>query len=238
MILQSTDPSRLLIIFIPQLIVAFIFLLLAIKLLIRNRPRPIITLSMVYFFTALGLIFNAIFIVTASFIPDNVLLLQILYFFTFYLMLFSPIFILTFIVSILKLEFVFTIKKQLIITIIYGFVNGLFFFIPNGITFTEQWRPIYSWTFFTCIYIFFTVCIVIPTMIYSRRLIKTFQDKILKKKLVTFIIGVFGMYLILYGAVLYITWQDPLFRSVWVVITFFLMISSAIFIYYGIGREL
>jgi hypothetical protein len=193
---------------------------------------------MVYFFTAFGLIFNAIFIVTAAFIPDNVLLLQILYIFTFYPMLFSPIFILTFIVSILKLEFVFTIKKQLIITIIYGFVNGLFFFIPNGITFTEQWRPIYSWTFFMCIYIIFTGCIVIPTVIYSRRLIKTFQDKILKKKLITFIIGVFGMYLILYGAVLYITWQDPLFRSVWVVVTFFLMISSAIFIYYGIGREL
>ncbi|MBA7511587.1 hypothetical protein ES705_03583 [subsurface metagenome] len=238
MILQSTDPSRLLIIFIPQLIVACTFLFIAVKLLIRNRPRPIITLSMFYFFTAFGLIFNAIFIVIAAFIPDNELLLQTLYFFTVYPMLISPIFILTFIVSILKLEFVFTIKKQLIITIIYGFVNCLIFFVPYGITFTEQWRPIYSWTFSMCIYIFFTVGIVIPTMIYSRRLIKTFQDKILKKKLVTFIIGVFGTFLILFGAVLYITWQDPLFRSLWVVITFFLMISSAIFIYYGIGREL
>ncbi len=238
MILQSTDPSRLLIIFIPQLIVACIFLFIAVKLLIRNRPRPIITLSMFYFFTASGLIFNAIFIVIAAFIPDNVLLLQILYFFTVYPMLISPIFILTFIVSILKLEFVFTLKKQLIITIIYGFVNCLIFFIPNGITFTEEWRPIYSWTFSMCIYIVFTVSIVIPTLIYSVRLIKTFQDKILKKKLVTFIIGVFGTFSILYGAVLYITWQDPLFKSLWAVITFFLMISSAIFIYYGIGREL
>ncbi len=128
MILQSTDPSRLLIIFIPQLIVAFTFLFIAVKLLVRNRPRPILTLSMFYFLTAFGMILNAIFIVIAAFISDNVLLLQILYFFTFYPMLFSPIFILTFIVSILKLEFVFTIKKQLIITIIYGFGNVLFFF--------------------------------------------------------------------------------------------------------------
>jgi hypothetical protein len=193
---------------------------------------------MFYFFTALGMILNAIFIVIAALIPDNVLLLQILYFFTFYPMLFSPIFILTFIVSILKLEFVFTIKKQLIITIIYGFVNCLIFFVPNGITFNEQWRPIYSWTFSILIYIVFTVCIVIPTLIYSKRLIKTFQDKILKKKLVTFIIGVFGMFLVLYGAVLYITWQDPIFRSLWVVISFILMITSPILIYYGIGREL
>ncbi len=238
MILQSTDLSRLLIIFIPQLIVAFIFLFLAIKLLIRNRPRPIITLSMFYFLTAFGMILNAIFIVVAALIPDNVLLLQILYFFTFYPMLFSPIFILTFIVSILKLEYVFTINIQLIITIIYGFVNCLIFFIPNGITFTEQWRPIYSWTFSMIIYMIFTVCIVIPTMIYSRRLIKTFQDEILKKKLVTFIIGVFGMFSVLYGAVLYITWPDPIFRSLWVVFSFLLMISSPILIYYGIGREL
>ena len=238
MILQSTDPSRLLIIFIPQLIVAFTFLFIAVKLLVRNRPRPILTLSMFYFLTAFGMILNAIFIVIAAFISDNVLLLQILYFFTFYPMLFSPIFILTFIVSILKLEFVFTIKKQLIITIIYSFVSCLVFFIPNGITFSEQWRPIYSWPFFICIYIFFTVGIVIPTLIYSKRLIKTFQDKILKRKLVTFIIGVLGMFLTLYGAVLYITWQDPIYKSLWVVISFFLMISSPIFIYYGIGREL
>jgi len=238
MILQSTDPSRILTIFIPQLIVASIFLFIAVKLLIRNRSRPILTLSAFYLITASGLIFNAIFIIIAAFIPDNVLLIQILYFFTFYSMLFSPILILTFIISILKLEYVFTLKKQLIITLIYGIVNCLIVFIPNGISFTEQWRPIYSWLFFMCIYIFFTVGIVIPTLIYSKRLIKTFQDKILKKKLVTFIIGVFGMFLILYGAVLYITWQDTFFRSLWVVITFFLMITSAIFIYYGIGREL
>lgn len=238
MILQSTDPSRLLIIFIPQLIVACIFLFIAVKLLIRNRPRPIITLSMFYFFIASGMIINAIFIVIAALIPDNLFLLQILYFFTFYPMLFSPIFILTFIISILKLEFVFTLKKQLIITIIYGFVSCLIFFIPNGITFTEQWRPIYSLTFSICIYILFTVGIVIPTMIYSRRLIKTFQDKILKKKLVTFIVGVFGMFLMFYGGVIYITWQNTLFRSLWAVVVLFLMISSAIFIYYGIGREL
>lgn len=238
MILQSTDPSRLLIIFIPQLIVACTFLFIAVKLLIRNRPRPILTLSMFYFLTAFGMILNAIFIIMAALIPDNVLLLRILYFFTFYPMLFSPIFILTFIISILKLEYVFTLKKQLIITLIYGFVNCLIFFIPNGITFTEQWRPIYSWTFSMFIYFVFTVGIVIPTLLYSRRLIKTFQDEILKKKLVTFIIGVFGMFVVLYGAVLYITWQDPFFKSLWVVLSFFLMISSPILIYYGIGREL
>ena len=238
MLLQSTELSRLLIVFIPQLILASIFFFIAITLLKRNRMRPIITLSMFYIFSATGLIFNAIFLLLAAFIPENAVLLQVFYFLSFYPMLFSPIFILTFIVSLLKLEFVFTIKKQLIITIIYSLVIFIIYFTPDGITFIDQWRPVYSWPFLMLVYIFYSGYIVIPTLLYSRRLVKTFEDKILKRKLITFIIGVIGMFSSLYGAVLYITWQNPLFKSLWSVITVLIIIPSAIFIYYGIGREL
>ena len=229
---------RIVTIFISQLILAIIFLFIAIKLLRRTRPRPIITLSMWYLLTTTGFVFNVLHVIIAAFQPENALLLIVVYFLSFYPLLFSPIFILTFIISILKLGDVFTVKKQLIITLIYGFVTLLIFFIPDGITFTEQWRPIYSWGFFTAIYTSFTIFITIPTIWYSRRLIKTFQDKILKKKLMTFLIGVFGMALAVYGATLYITWQNPLFTTIWSVVTFFLMIPSGILIYLGIGREL
>ncbi len=238
MLLQSIDQSRILIIFTGQLILASIFLFIAIKLLIRTRPRPIITLSILYILSPAGFIFNVLHVLIAAIQPENVVLLRVIYFFSFYPLLFSPIFLLTFIISILKLGDVFTIKKQLIITLIYGFVTLLIFFIPEGITFTEQWRPIYSWGFFTAIYISFTIFVTIPTIWYSRRLIKTFQDRILKKKLTTFLIGVFGMYFVVYGATLYLTWQNPLFTTIWSVVTFFLMIPSAILIYLGIGREL
>lgn len=238
MLLQSPELSRLLIVFIPQLVLASIFLFIAIKLLRRNRLRSIITLSMFYIFSATGLIFNAIFLLIAAFIPENAVLLQVIYFLSFYPMLFSPIFILTFIVSILKLEFVFTIKKQLIVTVIYSFVILLIYFTPDGISFTDQWRPVYSWTFLMLFYIIYSGSIVIPTLVYSRRLARTFEDKILKKKLITFIIGVIGMLSSVYGAVLYITWQNDLFRSLWSVITVLIIIPSAIFIYYGIGRDL
>ena len=238
MLLQSTDLSRILIIFIGQLILASIFLYIGIKLLRRTRPRPIITLSFLYILTTIGFIFNILHVLIAAIQPENVLLLKVIYFFSFYPLLFSAIFILTFIISILKLGDVFTVKKQLIITLIYGFVTFLIFFIPEGITFTEQSRPIYSWSFFTAIYTSFTIFITIPTIWYSRLLIRTFQDRILKRKLTTFLIGVFGMYLVVYGATLYLTWQNPLFTTIWSVVTFLLMIPSAILIYYGIGREL
>ena len=237
MLLQSIE-SRIIIIFTGQLILASIFLFIAIKLLRRTRPRPIITLSILYILSPIGFIFNILHVIIRTIYPENVVLLKVIYFFSFYPLLFSPIFLLTFIMCILKLGDVFTIKKQLIITLIYGLVTLLIFFIPDGITFTEQWRPIYSWGFFTAIYISFTIFVTIPTIWYSRLLLRTFQDKILKKKLTTFLICVSGMYLSVYGGTLYITWQNPLFSTIWSVVTFLLLIPSAILIYYGIGREL
>jgi hypothetical protein len=193
---------------------------------------------MFYLLTAAGLILNVVHVLIAATQPESNVLLVIIYFFSFYPTTFSAIFILTFIISILKLDDVFTLKKQLIITLVYGFMILVIFFIPDGITFTEQWRSIWSWPLFIAIYIVFTIFITIPTIVYSRRLVRTFQDKILKKKLNTFLLGVFGMYLAVYGVTLYLTWQNPLFSAIWSVVTFILMIPSAILIYYGIGREL
>jgi len=238
LLLQSSELPRLLIVFIPQLILACIFLFIAIKLLKRNQIRPIITLSMFYVFSATGLIFNAIFLLIAVFIPENAVLLVSLYFLSFYPILFSPIFIITFIITLLKLDDVFTLKKQLITVLIYGLITFFVFFTPEGIRFTEEWRPIFSWTLLEVIFIVFSVFIVIPTIYYSHRLYKTFKDKVLKNKLLTFIIGVIGMLISVYGATLYITWQDPNFKSIWSVVTVLIIIPSAIFIYYGIGREL
>lgn len=238
MLLQSSELSRLLIVFIPQLILAGLFLFLGIKLLRRNQQRPTVTLGMLYFISASGLIFNALFLLLAAFQPENEVLLLVIYFLTFFLMLFSPVFILTFMISILRLGDVFTIKKQLIITLIYGFIIIIIFFTPKGITFSEQWRPIFSWGFLILVYITLTVIILLPILWYSRRLIKMFQDKKLKRKLITFLIGVFGMILSIYGTVLYITWQGSLFSSLWSILTTFVIIPSALLTYYGIGRDL
>ena len=238
MLLQSSELSRLLIVFIPQLILAGLFLFLGIKLLRRNQQRPTVTLGMLYFISASGLIFNALLLLLAAFQPENEVLLLVIYFLTFFLMLFSPVFILTFMISILRLGDVFTIKKQLIITLIYGFIIIIIFFTPKGITFSEQWRPIFSWGFLILVYITLTVIILLPILWYSRRLIKMFQDKKLKRKLITFLIGVFGMILSIYGTVLYITWQGSLFSSLWSILTTFVIIPSALLTYYGIGRDL
>ena len=122
MLLQSPNMVRIVIIFIPQLIVAGLFLFLAIKLLRRNQQRPTVTLCMLYILLGSGLIFNAMHVVLAAFQPENVVLLLVIYFLSYFPMLFSAVFILTFMISILRLGDVFTIKKQLIITLTYGFI--------------------------------------------------------------------------------------------------------------------
>jgi len=238
MLLQSPDMIRILIIFIPQLALAGLFLFLAIKVLRRNRQRPTVTLCLLYIISAAGLIFNAMHVVLAAFQPENEVLLLVIYFLTFFPMLFSPVFILTFMLCLLKLGDIFTIKKQLLITLIYGLIICIIFFAPNGITFSEQSRPIFSWGFLTLVYVALTAFILSPTIWYSSRLTKTFQDKILKKKLVTFLTGVYGMLISIYGTILYITWQNSFFSSLWSIITTFIIIPSALFIYYGIGRDL
>ena len=239
MLFQPLDIPRILIIFIPQLILAGLFVFLAIKVLTRNRQRPTVTLGMLYIISAAGLIFNAMHVVLAAFQPENEVLLYVIYFLTFFPQLFSPVFILTFMLSLLKLGDVFTIKKQLLITLIYGLIICIIFFTPGGIEFLELSRPRFSWVFLALVYIALTVFILLPTLWYSRRLTKTFQDKILKRKLVTFLTGVFGMLFSIYGTILYITWwENSFFRSLWSTVTTFIIIPSALFIYYGIGRDL
>ena len=54
----------------------------------------------------------------------------------------------------------FTLKKQVLIVLIYGLITLLVFFIPEGISFTEEWRPIFSWTLLTVIIIVFSMLLV------------------------------------------------------------------------------
>jgi hypothetical protein len=67
---------------------------------------------------------------------------------------------------------------------------------------------------------------------------KLFEDKGLKKKLRYFSLGIFGTFISLYGLILYNTWDDPLYKLIWGVISLFLVPISGFLIYYGIGHNL
>ncbi|MCK4686876.1 MAG: hypothetical protein KAT66_02005, partial [Candidatus Lokiarchaeota archaeon] len=62
MLLQGNDFARILTIYLTQLIFSGIFLIIAYKILKRNRNRLTLTLSGFYFSLSIGFILNAVYL--------------------------------------------------------------------------------------------------------------------------------------------------------------------------------
>ncbi|MFX1400950.1 MAG: hypothetical protein ACFE8V_06845 [Promethearchaeota archaeon] len=237
MIFQE-DFGRLVIIFIPQLIIAFSFLFIAYRLLSRNRERSTITLSLWYITDAIGLIFNAINALISDLYPGQIITIHVIYFISFYLLFTSNIFLLTFMINLIKSEF--SLKRNLFYVIAYFAVCAVLIFVSGGITLDplNNWRPTFSWPFFIALVVFFTIIILIPTIYYMFKLYALFNAENLKRKFRLFMIGVYGIFITLYGAALFNTWEYELFRTIWSIITVLILVPSAIIIYFGIGPKL
>ena len=228
--------TRILIVFIAQSFIFILFLILAFKVLIKKRNRASITLASFYILLDLGLLSNMIFIILTP--SDEFVLLTVFYYLALYFIIFPIIFILIFINIMLKLEEVFTIKKIIILILTYGILCALLFLIPNGITFSIDWYALYSIPFSLSLMTLITLFIIIPTIFYSFKLYKSFKAKDLKKKLRYFLTGVVLLFIILYGAIIFNSSLNDLYRTVWVNLAFFLEIMGGFLIYYGLGREL
>lgn len=236
MAFDITEFSRLFIIFVPQIFMVVLFSFLIFKILKRNTNRNSLTLSVFYFTVGLSLALNGFTVLIAFFLPGEYI--GSLYFFLTFLVIFSFVFVMVFILGLLKLKYVFTVKKALAIILAYGIVWLLLLLYPGGISYSENWVPIYSLPLYISANILFTISFTIPVIYFSIRLRRLFIDSNLKKKLSMFLVGIMLAIIIIYGALLYNTWQNPTFKTVWSLVTMVLLISSGLLIYYGIGRDL
>ena len=235
MLFNITEYLRLFIVFVPQIFVVGLFSYLMFKILKRNTNRNSLTLSCFYFFVSLGLVMNVIAVLIAFFSPGE--FIAILYFFITYLTMFSFVFVLVFILGLLKLKYEFTIKKALLIILAYGIAWLILHLYPGGVEYREN-VPEYTIPYFIAANILFTFSYTIPVIFYSLRLRRLFKDANLKRKLSLFIIGNSLAIVLVYGLLLYNTWQDTTFKMIWGLSTIVLLISSGLLIYYGIGRDL
>ena len=183
-----------------------------------------------------GLLMNIIFILLIS--SNNNVVISISYNIASYFIVFPFIFILIFINVILKMEENFTLKKITIIIVLYGILCSTLYIFPGGITFTSNWIPVYSISFFIYVNIIFTGCITIPVLFYSIRLYSLFKARNLKEKLRILLIGIYLMLGIVYGGIYFNTTSDPIFRTVWGACAFSMEITAGLLLYYGIGKEL
>lgn len=236
MIFQITEYLRLFIVFVPQLFLVVLFFFLIFKILKRNTNRSSLILSGFYLTVSFGFVMNGIAVLIAFFSPGE--FIAIIYFLATYLIMFSFVFVIVFILSLLKLKSEFTLKKAFVIILAYGIVWLLLHFYPGGITYSENWVPLYSFSLFLAVNILFTLSFTTPVIYYSIRLRKLFKDANLKRKLSLFLIGITMLIALIYGVLLYNTWQDPTFKTVWGLSAIVLLISSGLLIYYGIGRDL
>ena len=228
---------RVILILIPQPILGIVFLFLAFKILKRRSTRISITLSGFYILLGIAMILNVLFLLLSS--TQNSLLLLGIYFFILYFILTAFIFVSLFIIQMNRAQD-FTLKTQISIILIYAFLSFLLLTFPNGIKLSSEtnWIPIFSWEFLVVFYLYFTIIIVVPTIIYSNKLYHKFKDPNLKKRLRFLISGIFEGFIVIYGTALFNTWQDPLFKFAWSLITVVLLLSLSFFIYYGIGSNL
>lgn len=235
MLLQANDLGRLLIIYISQTSLSIIFLYIAYKILRRNRNRLTIILSGFYISVASAFIINAILV------PLRVNpIVFILYFITIFLILFGQIFLVMFNLFLNKLETKIPIRHLMFYISIYAILIFSILLFPNGITLNEEtdWRPVWSWSFLIIMIIFSACFIVIPFISLFIKAYRRFEDKSLKKKMRYFFIGFCGVIFSYFGGMFYVTWNDPLFRTIWYLVVLFILIPSCILIYYGIGSGL
>ncbi len=232
--MSDVEWTRYFIIYVIQSFLILFFTIIGIKILKRNRNRLTSILSTFYLLVPTGLFFKLVLLPI-----NNNPTSTILYFIAFFLISFGLIFLVVFLRNLLNIDFDTNSKVDFFIIFLYGLLISIPFVIPEGLNLNEStnWMPIYSWYLFTILYSILTVMIIIPSTIYFKKLYNKFEKIELKKKLRYFTAGSYGMFFSSYGAILYNTWQNPIFKLIWTFLSL-VNIPSGLLIYYGIARNL
>ena len=235
MVLYQLDTARIIQVYIVQGIVAVFFLILAYKILKRDTKRLNIIFSCFYISAAAGVIMNFIY----ALIMVEIIVL-ILYYITIFCILFSPIFLLVLELILIKSEKVIDTKAQFMIIGIYAALLISMVFIPNGVTInaSTNWKPVWSVPYYIYTIIILTVGAIVPGLYYSTQIYKKFEDKILKKKWQYFILGLCGLYVLVYGSLTSNTLNREEIRTIWSIISLILVIFPPYLIYYGVGKQI
>ncbi len=236
--LNQISPTRIILVFGLQPIFIGFFLYIAYLILKRKVTKTTKMLLIFYTLTAIGLIFN--FVAVLITLTEIEWISSLVYAIVSYSSFFPQIFLVIFILKLLGNSVNFNKKKHNIYFILYCVLTLLIIMIPGGITVNEStnWAPRYSWLFLIIVYIFHSSFIFIPIIKNLMKLLKTFEDELLRRRLLLFSYGTIGVIIGIYGATLYNTWDEPTYKVVWSLIQLLLIPSSSLLIYYGVGKNI
>ena len=195
-------------------------------------------LFMFYLMTAFGFIFNIVVVLIS--LTEIEWISTFVYSLVSFFLLFPQIYLVLFVLKLLVNPIDFNKKKQRIYLILFSILSILIVMIPGGITVNEStnWAPCYSWMLLITIYIFYSSFISIPAIVNLTKLLKTFEAKLLRRRLLLFYYGTIGVIVGIYGVALYNTWDEPTFKVIWSLIQVILIPTTTLLIYYGVGKNL
>ena len=236
--LNQISPTRLFFIFGLQPIIIFFFIYIAYLVYKRTLSQATKMLFLFYLLTAFGFVFNIVVVLIS--LTEIEWISTFAYSLVSFFLLFPQIYLVRFILKLLVNPIDFNKKKHRIYLLSFCIISFVIVMIPGGITVNEStnWAPSYSWVLLITIYIFYSSFISIPAMVNLTKLLKTFEDKLLRRRLLLFYYGTIGVIVGIYGAALYNTWDDPVFKVIWGLIQLILIPTTTLLIYYGVGKNL
>ena len=235
MVFFQLDTARIIQVFVVQGSVGIFFMILAYKILKRDTKRLNLIFSCFYISIAIGLFINIIYV------PLTVeAIVLVLYYITIFFILLGPIFLVVAELIILKSEKIINSTKQLFIILMYAIALSFMILIPDGVTINPStgWRPVWSVPYFIYTVAVLTAGGIIPSLFFAYKIYKEFEDEKLKKKWGYFLIGLYGLTFLLYGTLVSNTLNDQTFRTIWAIISLFLITVPPYLVYYGVGKEL
>ncbi len=233
------DTIRFITIYLAQGIVFAVFVFLAIKTLKRDTKRLNLIFSGLYISVAIGLFINFIY---GPIQDKNVV--YFLNFLTNFFIYFGVIFLMIFNLILLKSEKVITTSKQLVILLIYGVALFCMIFFPVndpiwGINMeTSQSSPDWSLPFYIYVIGVMSLFAIGPSIYFSIKIYKKFEDEQLKKKWKYFIVGLFLIITFMYGVLTSNLLNIKEIRIVMGIIGIIFAITGGCLLYYGVGRQI
>ncbi|TXT61422.1 MAG: conserved membrane protein of unknown function [Promethearchaeota archaeon] len=238
--LNQIDLFRFLQIYVIQGFLLAIFLYLAYKILRYKKKRLNRVFSRFYISSSIGVLIN--FIYAPLQIQGFETVVLILNFLTNFFIVYSLTFFLIFLLILLRSEKFLTVRKELIIEIVYGIIFfSLIFFLPFGgvkIDASTNWKPVYSLPFYLYLTIILIIFMIIPILYVSFKIYNDFTDELLKKKWQYFLFGIISLIVFMFGTFTANFLNIEAFRSAWSIIAGILVLLGSYLVYYGVGKQI
>lgn len=214
------------------------FLIIGIKLLKRERTKPNLMLIGFYFSLVAGFFCNFVFVLLST--KPFELIVLILYYTTIYFLLLGTFFLTVFSFFLLNTDKEFSKRFQITLFLLYSLILIGMILIPNGVRINPDtdWNPVYSLPYYLYILSVFIGGSIIPQIFFAIKIFRAFEDSILRKRFICFILGTFFMYFVAFGTITYNLIDDDELRLIFGIISLGLTIFGSLLIYYGIGKSI